>query len=496
MVKSLGVIGGGVLGRAVARGFLEHIPEVKVFDNIKERATHTVEEAATCDVVMICLPTPAKPNGVCDTTAIDDFLDDAKRNKWWTQERCYVIRSTVPVGYTMQRWDIAQQPIDDDEEIVPLLHSPESLTARCALTDFQIPARNIIGMPYKKACESDLQNESWLNAAASTLQHLYQTRFPGVQCLIMSSNESELVKLACNAFFATKVTFFNAIHQTANQHGCDWNTIRAGILSDGRIAHAHTQVPGPSGELGYGGACLSKDTASLRTSMKARCAQLLWAVERTNADIRGEAGPQLVSDHDPEDKHGIERTLRNARESQEIVAQANIGNQTAVNVRKAEEKYFAYEAVREYGIGEGKVQVPFIKPEGNGKPNEILALKAQVIRMAHLAARALMNGVRPTMVAGLVSVIEEAGFKFEPPFGGHVKDQIEAALEAANRAVANCAVAKECGQRPGQLRDENGIPLWYHPSTNGQIRAHDDDGWMDVGGWMPLTAEKMKVAYE
>ena len=39
--------------------------------------------------------------------------------------------------------------------------------------------------------------------------------------------------------------------------------MRAGVLSDGRIAHSHTKVPGPDGKFGFGGECLVKDLASL-----------------------------------------------------------------------------------------------------------------------------------------------------------------------------------------------------------------------------------------
>jgi len=281
MTKTLGVIGGGVLGRAVARGFLEHL-EVKVFDTIKERATHSLEEAATCDIVMICLPTPAKLDGRCDTKAIDDFLDVAFTHEWWRPDSCYVIRSTTPVGYTQD-----QAHSTDFER--PLLHSPESLTARCALTDFQIPARNIIGMPGKG---------HWMPAspviyeAFKRLKSVYENRFPGVPVLDMDARESELVKLACNSFFAAKVTLFNLFAEMAKAKDLDWETVRAGILSDGRIAHAHTAVPGPSGERGYAGSCLDKDLADLYRCCEdaAVDAEILRQVLERNKLTRSEAG--------------------------------------------------------------------------------------------------------------------------------------------------------------------------------------------------------------
>lgn len=248
MTTTLGVIGGGVLGRAVARGFMEHA-EVRVYDVIHERSTHYhLGDVATCDIVMICLPTPANPDGTCNTLAIDDFLRTAQLEEYWRPHSCYVIRSTVPVGYT-------QQQAATREFKLPLLHSPEFLTARCALTDFQIPARNIIGVPMTRTGAID--------SAICRLRWLYVTRFSGVPVHFMPSEASELVKLACNSFFAAKVTLFNLFAEVAESHNLSWRDVLAGILSDGRIAHAHTQVPGPDGRNGFGGSCIPKDLADL-----------------------------------------------------------------------------------------------------------------------------------------------------------------------------------------------------------------------------------------
>jgi UDPglucose 6-dehydrogenase len=166
-------------------------------------------------------------------------------------------------------------------EWLSILHSPEFLTQRCAHVDFQCPARNIIGVPGWPHVTPAMES------VALALGTLYRTRFPGVPCLLMQSDESELVKLAQNAFFATKVAFFNLVYELAQAKGLSFENVRAGMLSDGRIAHAHTAVPGPSGELGFGGACLPKDTANLETLLREaqqwHAAGLLEAVLEFNA---------------------------------------------------------------------------------------------------------------------------------------------------------------------------------------------------------------------
>ena len=255
----IGVIGNGFVGRAIARGFMEHCGEVRIHDVMPERSTHTLVETLACDWIFVCVPTPSGPDGRCDTSIIEKVIGDAWCQRIEAGGGRLVIKSTVPVGFTRR---MHEQYGTENKRGLPLtlLHSPEFLTQRCALVDFQTPARNIVGVPcgylyVGPNCEP--------YCAAVDLAILYESRFPGVPCIRMSSDESELVKLAQNGFFATKVAYFNAIYQLAQATGCDFEQVRAGMLADGRIAHAHTEVPGPSGELGFGGACLSKDLQSL-----------------------------------------------------------------------------------------------------------------------------------------------------------------------------------------------------------------------------------------
>ena len=290
-MQSIGVIGGGVLGRAIARGFIEHA-EIKVYDVVPERATHSLAEAATCDIVMIALPTPANRDGTCNTTAISEFLTEAQ-NKWWKDDSVYVIRSTVPIGYTRRQAAVSGFKL-------PIFHSPEFLTARCSLTDFQIPARNIIG---NLAIEYELESTEPIWSITQTLswkyglreiEELYEQRFPGVPVHIMPSNASELVKLACNTFFASKVTLFNLFAEIAKAAGVKWEDVRGAILSDGRIAHAHTLVA--EQPIGFGGACLAKDSADLFHCATALGvdAEIIRAVLDRNERLRRPYDPDLA----------------------------------------------------------------------------------------------------------------------------------------------------------------------------------------------------------
>ena len=236
----IGVIGGGVVGKATARAFLEHVDEVCIYDIDPTRRTTDRGSVVGCDIVFVCLPTPQKDDGSCDTSVLDEkFFDELHM---WTPKRRenFVIRSTVPVGYTKR---IA-------ERFPNVVHSPEFLTARCADVDAQMPSRNIVGFPTGGFGDDH------------PLIQLYRKRWPHVPLLRMSSNSSELIKLTQNAFFAVKVAFWNEAKSLCDKLHVDYDTLIKGILLDGRIHPSHTKVPGPDGLRGFGGTCLPKDLAS------------------------------------------------------------------------------------------------------------------------------------------------------------------------------------------------------------------------------------------
>lgn len=273
-VKSIGVVGAGVVGSAVARSYLEWA-DVRVWDIVPERRTHDPAYINVSDLIFVCLPTPQKADGlVCDTSVIEAYFAD--QHRIGMNDRNYVLRSTVPIGFTQQ--------MRDRYAMRNLVHSPEFLTARCATTDAQIPSRNIIGQPYWKGTAHN-------SKCLSLLEDVYIRRFPGVPIHLMSSDESETVKLAQNSFFLTKLVFFGLLRELTDARGMDWERVRAGVLSDGRIAHAHTMVPGGDGLRGGGGACLPKDQANLTNCMETAdvFAGLMHAVREANEMLRRRA---------------------------------------------------------------------------------------------------------------------------------------------------------------------------------------------------------------
>jgi len=245
MKKTFGIIGAGFVGSAVAKGFMLD-GDVSLYDVDKKRRTESFEHTINSDYVFICVPTPMTDveGGMADLSIMDSVFDriettrtSLKKNQEHVNENTiFIIKSTIPVG-TTRRYS--------EKHSFPVVHCPEFLTERTANIDFLIPARHIVG---------------GINpSVVSKVENLFSQRFPGVTILTMGPEEAELVKYMCNCFFATKVLFLNEMKLLSDKLGMDWKYVMEGFLSDGRVAHSHTQVPGHDGDAGFGGKCFSKD---------------------------------------------------------------------------------------------------------------------------------------------------------------------------------------------------------------------------------------------
>lgn len=269
LADSVGVIGGGVVGRAVARGFLEHVGEVRIYDKDPLRGTHGLRHAVESDVTFLALPTPFDPVLGLSESVIEEFLSSIAGH-----DGRLVIKSTLMPGVT--------ERLACQYELPGLVHSAEFLTARAAHTDFQSPSRNIVGYTTANSKEGEDNASNWL-------VDFYKKRFPGVPVFRLPAAGSELIKMACNAFFSSKVIFFNQVHQLCGALGLRYEEVLQGMLTDGRLGSSHTSIPGPDGRFGSGGACFTKDHPAFAVLQKALGldASVTEATTKYNRSIRG-----------------------------------------------------------------------------------------------------------------------------------------------------------------------------------------------------------------
>ena len=244
-MKTIGVVGCGFVGGAIAKGFSLYY-DVKAYDTDETKSTHEFKETVESEVVFVCLPTPMKSvkGGDCNLSIMNKFFEEAEECD--VKETVFAIKSTVPVGTT--------QRLTKEHPTLKITHSPEFLTARTANIDFITPSRNIVGGYDKKAIK--------------VVQDLFENRFPGVPCLTMTAKESEMVKYMCNCFYATKIMFFNEMLLLSDKMSLNWDNLIEGMLSSGWISHMHTDVPGHDGQRGFGGTCFPKDLNAIMSVMK------------------------------------------------------------------------------------------------------------------------------------------------------------------------------------------------------------------------------------
>ena len=82
-----GIVGYGHVGKAMHKLFKEAV----IYDKYLELGSR--EEINSCDIVFVCVPTPQKKGGYCDTSAVEEVIQ-------WVESKAIVLRSTVYVGFT------------------------------------------------------------------------------------------------------------------------------------------------------------------------------------------------------------------------------------------------------------------------------------------------------------------------------------------------------------------------------------------------------------
>lgn len=239
-MHSIGIWGLGMVGHAIET-FLNQSTGYTVHTYDKYKPSGPVEALYTCEVLFLCLPTLY--NGTTyDMSAVNDTL--ALLHGY---TGLILLKSTVDPSYCRR----SAETYPD----LNLVHNPEFLTARTAAEDFESQRHIVLG-----STSIDIP-------AMARARAFYAVLFPHAEISSVVYEAAALTKLACNAFYATKVQFFTEIYLLCNKLGLDYQTVRQLMLNNKWIHPQHTQVPGPDGQVSFGGACLPKDTQALHAFM-------------------------------------------------------------------------------------------------------------------------------------------------------------------------------------------------------------------------------------
>lgn len=239
-ILKLGIVGKGFVGSAVANGFDQDtdqfIVDPKYLDN-------TISDLVEYNpkLVFVCVPTPPQHTHLdVDVHIVDSVLKELSSLSY---KGIVVVKSTITPDHLTRFKKIYD---------LSLVYNPEFLTEANAFDDFLNPSMQILGGKWKD-CE---------NVEKAYVKHSSVKTVPTFKTDLITAS---LIKYTINSWLATKVSFFNELHELFTNSGTKvpWETFTEMLSQDKRIGESHMKVPGNDGEFGFGGHCFPKDTKAL-----------------------------------------------------------------------------------------------------------------------------------------------------------------------------------------------------------------------------------------
>lgn len=231
------IIGHGFVGKALENA-LNNSVETLIIDPIYKNKISDITLFKP-DYIFICVPTPMADGGNQDLSILDEVIHEIKVLDVNSE---IILKSTVlPNNITII------------EELIPnIIYNPEFLTEKNSFEDFINGDLIVLGSRNKNFKKI---SSFYKNYTKCTTKNFILTD------LIAAS----LIKYTINSYLASKVMFFNEVHNLFKKSGTDenWENFIDAVSSDSRIGRSHMKVPGPDGRYGFGGACFPKDTQAL-----------------------------------------------------------------------------------------------------------------------------------------------------------------------------------------------------------------------------------------
>jgi UDPglucose 6-dehydrogenase len=207
--------------------------------------TDYAEAADFGDVHFICVGTPQRADGMAaDLRYVETSVTGIASHL--TRKALIVGKSTVPVGTAEWVEQLVAKHADPSLR-VEVAWSPEFLREGFAVEDVIRPDRVVFGV------KSDWARDMLYAAHKGTFD-LAVTEDREVPVVITDFATAELVKVAANAFLATKISFINAMADVCDAAGADVTQLARAIGYDDRIGKKFLRAG-----VGFGGGCLPKD---------------------------------------------------------------------------------------------------------------------------------------------------------------------------------------------------------------------------------------------
>ena len=249
----IGIVGCGFVGTAVKEA---HKNDTVMINDPKLENSVSLSQFFECDAVYICVPSPQKDNGECDTSILEGVL------------RQLTVKVETPI---ISKVTAPPSEYERLEKLYPnLVYSPEFLTAANATEDYVNAQYIIVGG----------EDYTLRYSAAKTIQSTVGTD----EFFLTDIKTASAYKYMMNSYLAMKVTFMNDFYLFAKEQNINWDSLILFAKNDNRIGDTHMTVPGPDGQFGWGGYCFPKDLNAITNSSDQL--QLLKAVIERNKTHR------------------------------------------------------------------------------------------------------------------------------------------------------------------------------------------------------------------
>src|SRR5436190_11065563 len=296
--EAIGVVGVGWVGLVTATCFAElghevigvDVVEAKVaalgrgkvlmhepgIEDLVERNRNRLRFTTEMDEVLerarllfCCVDTPPTYSGDADLSRVRAVVEQLSADG----DHALVMKSTVPAG--------TGAAIRRDVPGLAYVSCPEFLKEGTAVEDFLHPDRVVIGAD---------PGDEW---AADAVTELYRPL--GGQLVRTDVASAEMIKLASNAFLATKISFINEIANVCEEVGADVSEVARGMGLDKRIGPSFLRAG-----IGYGGSCFAgEETLLVRYRGWPRLVSLEQLWELAGGDGAAVGGEAI----EPEDLH-------------------------------------------------------------------------------------------------------------------------------------------------------------------------------------------------
>jgi UDPglucose 6-dehydrogenase len=263
--EPIGVIGTGYVGLVTAAGFAHLGSEVFCIDIDADKiarlqageipiyepgleemvaanrdrmhfSTDIADALEHARLLFVAVGTPPTYSGDADLSAVHAVVAAIPASA----DHALVMKSTVPAGTGAS---IKRVLASNGKSQLRYVSCPEFLKEGSAVKDFLNPDRVVIG-----------DDGDWAGDAVVELYAPLDA--PLVRTDIASA---EMVKLASNAFLATKISFINEIANVCEETGADVIEVARGMGLDDRIGQKFLQAG-----IGFGGSCFPKDVNALK----------------------------------------------------------------------------------------------------------------------------------------------------------------------------------------------------------------------------------------